>query len=820
MNNWLQDVRYGLRIMRNNLGLTALAVLTLGIGIGATTTIFSVVNAVLIRPLLYKDADGLVMLWATNPQLNLPIDKLPISGGDFNDWRNHSRSFESIAAIDSVSYNLTGTSDPERLDASRVTDNFFQMMGVGPFLGRTFLPGDASAGAEPLVIVSYGLWQGKFGSNRDLIGQVLKLNNKNYTVIGVMPPDFQFPSASDLPSYFEFPSRAQIWTPLVLNEQRTANRRNRDLAVIARLKPGVSLPQAQEEMTAISLGLEQQHPENKGWGVRILPLHRQVVGNVRGVLLILIGAVGFVLLIACVNVANLLLARAVVRHKEISVRMALGASRLRVVRQLLLESLMLALLGSVVGIVLAYAALPLLLALSPTSVLRPEAIGVDLRVLGFTFLITLATGIIFGMAPALQSTKLNLNEMLKEEGRGGTIGLHRSRVRSLLVITEVALALVLLIGAGLLIRSFSRLLDVPIGFNAQNVMTGEVILPPSGYPEKHQQLTFFQQVLERLRGLQGIEHAGIVSFLPLKGEAGFEKFTVEGRPLPPQGQEPVLSIRVASASYFPAMGIPLLKGRLITDADTNNTPRVAVVNEHMARTVWPNEDPLGKRVKVGSGEAVHGWEGSWFEIVGVVGDVKALLDAEPKPQIYFSYLQAPLSSMSIAVKAATPTTAVASLRSAIASIDRDQPIFNVKSMEQYLSESTAQRRFSVVVLSIFAGVAVTLAAVGLYGLMAYSVMQRKHEMGVRMALGAQRRDILKLVLKQGMTLVVIGMVIGLIAAFALTRILANLLFEISSTDPITFVLIALLLMLVALCAIIFPALRATKVNPLLALRTD
>jgi putative ABC transport system permease protein len=806
--------------MRKNLGLTALAVLTLGIGIGATTTIFSVVNAVLIRPLLYKDADRLVMLWAANPQLNLPIDKLPISGGDFTDWRKHNRSFESIAAIDSVSYNLTGTSDPERLDASRVTDNFFQMMGVGPFLGRTFLPGDATPGAEPLVIVSYGLWQGKFGANRDLIGQALKLNNKNYTVVGVMPPDFQFPSASDLPSYFEFPPRAQIWTPLVLTEQRTANRRNRDLAVIARLKPDVSLPQAQEEMTTISLGLEQQYPENKGWGVRILPLQRQVVGNVRGVLLILIGAVGFVLLIACVNVANLLLARAVVRHKEISVRMALGASRLRVVRQLLIESLMLALLGGVVGIVLAYAALPLLLALSPTSVLRPEAIGVDLRMLGFTFLITLATGIIFGMAPALQSTKLNLNEMLKEEGRGSTVGLHRSRVRSLLVITEVALALVLLIGAGLLIRSFSRLLDVFIGFNAQNVMTGEVILPPSGYPEKHQQLAFFQQVLERLRGRQEVEQAGIVSFLPLKGEAGFEKFTVEGQPLPPQGQEPVLSIRVASASYFPTMGIPLLKGRLITDADTDNSPRVAVINEHMARTVWPNEDPLGKRVKVGSGEASHGWEGFSFEVVGVVGDVKALLDAESKPQIYFSYLQAPLSSMSIAVKADAAPTAVAALRSAVRSIDKDQPIFNVKSMEQYLSESTAQRRFSVVVLSIFAGVAVTLAAVGLYGLMAYSVMQRKHEMGVRMALGAQRGDILKLVLKQGMTLVVIGMVIGLIAAFALTRILANLLFEISTTDPVTFVLIALLLMLVALCAIMFPALRATKVNPLLALRTD
>jgi putative ABC transport system permease protein len=820
MDNWLQDVRFGLRIMRNNLGLTALAVLTLGIGIGATTTIFSVVNAVLIRPLLYKDADRLVMLWATQPELKLPIDKLPISGGDFTDWRKHARSFESISGLDSVSYNLTGSGDPERLDASRVTDNFFQMMGVNPFLGRTFLPGDANPGAEPLVILSYGLWQNKFGANRDILGQTLKLNNKNYTVVGVMPPDFQFPSASDLPSYFEFPPRAQIWTPLVLTEQRTANRRNRDLAVIARLKPGVSLSQAQEEMNAISLGLEQQHPENKNWGVRLLPLQRQIVGNLRGVLLILIGAVGFVLLIACVNVANLLLARAVVRHKEISVRMALGANRLRVVRQLLIESLMLALLGSVVGIILAYAALPLLLTLSPTSVVRPEAIGVDLRVLGFTFLMTLATGIIFGMFPAVQSTKLNLNEMLKEEGRGSTGGLHRSRLRSLLVIAEVALALVLLIGAGLLIRSFSRLLDVHIGFNAQNVMTGEVILPPSGYAEKHQQLAFFQQVLERLRGLQGVEQAGIVSFLPLKGEAGFEKFTVEGQPLPPQGQEPVLSIRVASASYFPAMGIPLLKGRLITDADTQNTPRVAVINAQMARTVWLNEDPLGKRVKVGSGEATHGWEGALFEVVGVVGDVKSLLDAEAKPQIYFSYLQTPLSSMSIAVKAATPMAGVAAMRSAVGSLDKDQPIFNVKSMEQYLSESTAQRRFSVVVLSIFGAVAVTLAAVGLYGLMAYSVMQRKHEVAVRMALGAQRSDVLKLVLKQGLILVVIGLIIGLIAAFALTRLLENLLFEISTTDPITFVLIALLLMLVALCAIIFPALRATRINPLVALRTD
>jgi putative ABC transport system permease protein len=361
---------------------------------------------------------------------------------------------------------------------------------------------------------------------------------------------------------------------------------------------------------------------------------------------------------------------------------------------------------------------------------------------------------------------------------------------------------------------------VHIGFNAQNVMTGEVILPPSGYAEKHQQLTFFQQVLERLRGLQGVEQAGIVSFLPLKGEAGFEKFTVEGQPLPPQGQEPVLSIRVASASYFPAMGIPLLKGRLITDADTQNTPRVAVINAQMARTVWPNEDPLGKRVKVGSGEASHGWEGALFEVVGVVGDVKSLLDAEAKPQIYFSYLQTPLSSMSIAVKAATPMAGVAAMRSAVGSLDKDQPIFNVKSMEQYLSESTAQRRFSVVVLSIFGAVAVTLAAVGLYGLMAYSVMQRKHEVAVRMALGAQRSDVLKLVLKQGLILVVIGLIIGLIAAFALTRILENLLFEISTTDPITFVLIALLLMLVALCAIIFPALRATRINPLVALRTD
>lgn len=820
MNNWLQDVRYGLRMVRHNLGLTVLAALTLGIGIGATTTIFSIVNALLIKPLLYKDSDRLVMLWATQPELKLTIDKLPISGGDFTDWRNHTQSFESIAGIDSTSYNLTGMGDPERLDASRVTDNFFQMMGVSPLLGRAFIPGDGRVGGEPLVILSHSLWQNRFGANPNLIGQTLQLNNRTFTVVGVMPPNFQFPSASDLPSYFEFPPRAQIWTLLVMNEQRSVNRRNRDLAVIAKLKPGVNLPQAQNEMNAVSVGLEQQYPEDKGWGVRIIPLHQQVVGNIKQILLILIGAVGFVLLIACVNVANLLLARAVTRHKEISVRMALGASRGRVVRQLLLESLMLALIGSVIGIILAYVFLPLLLTLSPTSVVRAEAIGIDLQVLGFTFLIMLVTSIIFGTAPALQSTKVSLNEMLKEDGRGSTGGLHRTRIRSLLVVAEVALAVVLLIGAGLLIRSFTRLLDVPTGFSAQNVMTGEIILPSSIYPEKQQQLAFFQQVLERLGGIQGIERAGIVSHLPLKGEAGFEIYTVEGRPIPPPGQEPIVSIRVASASYFPAMGVPLLKGRLITDADTANTPRVTVINENMARTVWPNEEAVGKRIKVGSGEAAHGWEGNWFEVVGVVGNVKALLDAEAKPQLYFSYLQTPLSMMSLAVKSNSDPSAVTALRNAVWSIDKNQPVFNVKSMEEYLSESTAQRRFSVVVLTIFAAVAVVLAVVGLYGLMAYSVMQRKHEIGVRMALGAQRRDILMLVLKQGMMLVGIGLVIGLIAAFALTRILANLLFEISTTDPLTFVLIALLLVLVGLCAIIFPALRATRVNPLLAFRTD
>jgi putative ABC transport system permease protein len=819
MDTLLQDIGFGFRMLLKARGVTALAVLTLALGVGANTVIFSVVNAVLLRPLPYKEADRLVMLWATQEQLQAALDRIPISAGDFIEWRDQNHAFEEIAAVDSATFNLTGMDQPEQIVGARVSANFFQLMGIQPALGRSFLPDEERQGNNQVVIISHSLWQRRFGANPQVVGQTMTLNNKSYNIIGIMPPNFTFPRAADLPSYFEFPPQAQLWSPLALSAQRINNRRSRDLAVIARLKPGVSIDQAQTEMSQIASRMEGQYPENKGWNVSLLPLRKQVVGDVELALLVLVGAVSFVLLIACANVANLLLARSATRAKEIAVRMAMGATPRRIVRQLLTESLLLALVGGALGVLLAYIGLPLLLALVPSNIPRVEEIGINLWVLCFTLAISLITGIIFGMAPALQLSKINLNEVLKEGVRGSTGGGRSQRLRNLLVVAEVALALVLLVGAGLMIRSFMRLLEVAPGFNAENVMTMEVMLSSSAYSEKRQQADFFRQVLERIASLPGVRSAAAVSYLPLKGEAGFDNFTIEGRPAPPPGQEPILSIRIASPGYFNAMNIPVLKGRALAETDTANSPLVIVINESMARKFWPNEDPIGKRIKVGGSEVRHGWEGTLFPIVGVAGDVRSLLDAEPKPQIYFSYLQMPWPAMTLAIRTASaPQTIATAVREQIWAINKDQPVINVKTMEEYLSESVAQRRFSMLMLSIFAVVALILAAVGIYGVMSYSVTQRTNEIGIRMALGAQKSDILKLILKQGMVMVLIGVGIGLAVAVALTRIISSLLYGVGAIDLITYAFVASLLIVVALLAILLPSLKATKVDPMTALR--
>ncbi len=801
LRQFIQDLKYGLRTMRRNPGFTAVAVLTLALGIGANTAIFSVVNAVLLRPLPYREPARLVTV--------LHDGWKPVAPANFLDWREQSRSFESMAAAQSWNLTMTGRDQPEQLNVLQTSAEMFQVLGVNAALGRTYAAGEDRPGQEQVVVLSQRLWLRRFGGDRNVVGRQVMLDGKPYTVVGVMPPDFQFAPF--------WAMHAEAWLPLNLGE-RVNDRRGQSLRVFARLKPGVTREQAQAEMEAISRRLEEQYPrENEGLTMSVDSLHEKVVGKSRPALLVILGAVGFVLLIACANVANLMLAKAAVRRKEIAVRVALGAGRGRVIRQLLTESLMLSLAGGGAGLLLAYWGNAAVASLGPDTLPRVQTVGLDAGVLTFTLGLSVVVGLLFGLAPALRSTKTDLNVSLKDRARGSTSDRRHDRVRQLLVVGEIALSLVLLVGGGLMMRSFLRLTSVDPGFDPRGVLTATVPLAGSRYSTDEQRAAFFQRLTTQVSTLPGVESASAINHLPLGGDVWTFGFNVEGRPAPPGAERPGAVYRVVRPDYFRTMGAALLKGRDFTERDDASAPGVVIVNEALARRQWPGEEPLGQRITVG-GEGAKP-----REVVGVVRDLKqGEWSSEPKPEMYLPHAQgASPRSMTLVVRAASDLSAVEPLvRREVWAIDKDLPVSQVKSMEEVVAASVGQQRFNTLLIGGFAAAALLLAAAGVYGVMSYMVAERTHEIGVRMALGARGRDVLGMVIGQGLVLTLFGLAVGLAGALALARVMNGILYEVSATDPLVFGAVAGVLTLSALLACYVPARRATKVDPMLALRHE
>ncbi|HET9713468.1 MAG TPA: ABC transporter permease, partial [Pyrinomonadaceae bacterium] len=795
----LHDLRYAARTQLKNPAFTIIAVIALALGIGANTAIFSVVNTVLLRPLPYKDPERLVMVWEDATKAGFPRD-VP-TNANFLDWRDQNHVFEGMAAISFDNFNLTGAGEPERLDGRRVSASLFQILGVDPQIGRVFTAAEDQPGSERVVVLSYGLWQRRFGGDPGIVGKALNLNGASYTVVGVMPARFHFPAIDD-----------QIWVPIAFTPQQAADRTTHYLTVLARLKPGVTLSQAQTEMSTIATRLQQQYPQsNTDVGAAVTSLQEDLVSDIMPALLILLGAVAMVLLIACANVANLLLARAAVRQKEIAVRVALGARRQRLIRQFLTESLMLSTMGGIVGLAIAYGGLILLRSFIPENIFQAREISIDFKVLGFTLIVSVATGVIFGLAPAIQAARFNQIETLKEGGRDAATGSSSKRLRSLLVTVEVAISLVLLIGAGLLINSFLHLRQIDPGFRIDNLLAMKFVLSAPKYGEAERRSAFYKELIQRVEALAGVRSAAVTTSLPLYSPQNSITMVFDGRPEPPPGQEPIIGTTIISPEYFDTLGIPLLKGRNLTEQDTRTSPRVVVINDAMARRYWPNEDAVGKRIAFGKVQKPE----DWVQVIGVVKDVRQRLIINAKPQMYFSHQQTDFFAPGDLVVRTDvdPTTMAATVRNAVWEIDKDQPVSDIKTMEDVFADSIARQRFSMLLLAIFASVALVLAAVGIYGVMSYSVAQRTHEIGIRMALGAQTGAVLKLAVSYGMKLMIIGIVIGLVAAFVLTRVMSTLLFGVTATDPTTFTLIPLLFVCVAAIASYIPARRATKVDP-------
>ncbi|HEX8775378.1 MAG TPA: ABC transporter permease [Pyrinomonadaceae bacterium] len=806
-----QDLRYGLRTLRQRPGFTFVAVLALALGIGVNTAIFSVVNTLLISPLPFRDSERLVMVWEFNRTRDRHQNV--INPANFLDWREQSTSFEEMAAFRDVRVNLTGKGDPVEIPSQQTTPNLFSLLGVETIMGRSFKPEDGEPNAAPVAVISYGLWQRQFGSDPSIVGKTVTLNGTGVNIVGVLPAGFQWfikkGSLTDKP--------AELWMPLAFTEELRV-RRGRHMTAVARLKPGVSHAQAQAELYTIAARLEQQYPDvNTGWGAELVPLREQFVGDVRPALYVLLGAVGFVLLIACANVANLLLARAATRHREIAIRTALGAGRWRVIRQLLTESVLLSVLGGGLGLMIAWWGTGAIVALSPSDLVNLESVSINLPVLLFTLLVSILTGLIFGLAPALEATKLNLTESLKEGDKGGSGGTRSRRLRNAFVVAEVALALVLLASAGLMLKSFSRLQTVNPGFETERLLTMRLVLPNNKYPEDYQRTAFFRQAIERIGRLPGVQSASAVSFLPFAGIGSATRFTIEGRPAPQAGDAPTTDVRVTDANYFRTMNIPLLQGRSFTEQEATEKRGVVIINETLARQYFAGEDPIGKRITVNMGS-----EPKPTVIIGVVGDIRHVdLNSEIRPMVYWTHPELAYSSMTIVLRTAgEPMSLAAATQREIQAIDPDQPVSDIRTMEQLLSASVARTRFNALLLALFAGLALILASVGIYGVMAYSVVQRTREIGIRIALGAEARDVVRMIVGQGMILTLVGIGLGLVAAFALTRLMSSLLFGVSATDPLTFAVVSLLLSAVAFLACYIPARRATKVDPMVALRYE
>lgn len=807
MDTFWQDVKFGARMLLKRPAFTAVAVLTLALGIGANTAIFTVVDAALLRGLPYQSPERLYHLWETRPQKEYP--QREASYPDFQDWQQN-QAFEGMAAYTGGSAILTGRGEPERLFAPSATANFFSVLGVGPAIGRTFQPGDDKPGAERVVVLTYGLWQRMFGGDSGVIGKPLTINGNSYAVAGVLPASFQFALRP-----------ADLWLPYQPTEAQLTRRYMHGTNVIARLKSGASVQQAQTEMSVIAGRIEREHNESHaGTGIKLVPLYEQVVGQVKPILLLLSGAVGFVLLIACANVASLLLTRSFSRQKEVAIRAALGASRWRVIRQLLTESVLLSLAGGAAGLLLAFWGVDALIAALPENQLNAlpflKSLRIDAGVLAFTGGLSLLTGIVFGLVPALQSAKLDLHDALKEGGRiaGGSV---RHRLCGALVATEIALAVVLLVGGGLLMKSLLRLLQVNVGFNPQNVLTMTISLPANNYSEPARRVNFHEQLRERLESLPGVRGAGTVDNLPLIA-GNTTRFNVEGDPIPPPGQEIESNFRVTSVSYFQTLGVPLIRGRLFDDRDKAGAPSVVIINKSLADRIFAGRDPIGRRLSYSAVDSTPDL------IIGVVGDVKTTgLDDAIKPVLYYPYRQNPQLNASLVIRtSADPATLVSAIRRECRALEPDLALFNVSTMEAMITDSPAafMRRFPAFLIGIFAGVALLLASVGIYGVISYSVNQQTHDIGVRMALGARALDILKMVLKQGLILTLSGLVCGAVAALALMRLLGNLLYEVSSYDPSVFALVLTTLISVASLACYIPARRATRVDPMVALRYE
>ncbi|MFL6591036.1 MAG: ABC transporter permease [Chthoniobacterales bacterium] len=812
METIIKDCQYALRQLLKHPTFALIAILALALGIGANTAIFSVVNAVLLRPLPYRAPNELVWLWGTNPLNDIP--KETASYPDFNDWRQQAQSFQAVGGFAQTSPILTANDgEPERLPGGVVMGDLFTTLGVEPALGRKFLPEENDTGKNRVVILSHALWERRFGGDPKIVGQQILINGNPHTVVGILPPSFQDP----IP---QATKTIQLWLPLAVTDQMRQDRRGDFLSVIARLKPAVKLEAARAEMAGIAARLEKQYPDtNTQWGVIVQPLHEALTGDVRPALLILLSAVAFLLLIACANVANLLLARASSRQREIAIRCALGASRGRVVRQLLTENIVLSLCGGGLGLLFAWWGIQALLALSPGNIPRLGSISIDHDVLFFTLGVSVVTGILFGLVPAFTASRPDLNNTLKEGGRSAAESAGGRRLRSALAVVEIALSLVLLVGAGLLIRSFIRLQEVRPGFNPQHLLCVDLTLPSAKYKEDQQTVNFFDQLLGTLAQQPGVQAAAVAEGVPLGSGANFLAFAVEGRVLARTERTPDAEARVVSPDYFRTMQIPLRNGRFLNEHDVTGQPDAVVVSETLVKKYFAGQDPVGKRLTFGDPQAK---DAQWYSVVGVVGDVRGIsLNEEPYGQLYTSYRQTPRRAFTLIVQtSAEPTTMLGTVREKIWSLDRQQPLFNVRTAEQVLEKSIARSRFNMLLITILAAVALVLATVGIYGVISYSVTQRTHEIGVRMALGASVGDVLKLVIGQGMLLAGAGIMLGLLGAFGLTRIMATLLFGVTASDPVTYFGLALLLSIVAFLACYIPARRAARVNPVAALRAE
>jgi putative ABC transport system permease protein len=806
MDNLLSDIRYGVRNLIKRPGFTLIAVVTLALGIGANTSIFSAINALLLNPLPIPDQSRIMAIWDKNPSHGLDHNEVTVA--NYFDWRAQNNSFEKLALYRWWSVNLTGLETPERIQGFLVTGNFFDTLGVTPVMGRAFTEEENQPGKDAVAIIAYSLWQRRFGGDPNIINKTINVNSIIRTVVGVLPPKFNFPKG------------AEVYAPIALTPELVASRQNHAYYVLGRLKPGVSQQAAQADIDAIAARLEQQYPAtNTGLGAVVIPVLKDTVRMYDVALWMLMAAVGFVLLIACANVANLMLARASGRQKEIAVRVALGASRWRVVRQLLTESLIVAFIGGGFGVLIAFWGINLLRGANPGEAEKfaPgwDQLGINFPVLAFTLILSLISGLVFGLLPAVQASNPNLNNSLKEGGRTGGGGSHR--LRSSLVVFEIALSLILLVGAGLLVRSFLSLLKTNPGFEPDHLMTMNLLLPSAKYREDAQVVAFYKDLVQREQLVPGVKDAALVNYIPLGGANSSNGFLVEGVPEPPPGQEFIGRYRVCTPDYFRTMGISVLRGRAFTDTDNAGSPPVAIVNETMARTYWANGDAIGKRFRF------YGPldRSPWIQIVGIINDVRHDLNTPINPEYYLPHAQDTWNAMVLVARTnIDPASTASALRQQVWAIDKDQPVFDVKTMTEVRSNSVALYSLWAVMLGIFAGVALLLAGVGIYGVLAFAVTQRTQEIGIRMALGAKTSDVLRLVLRHGMGMTLLGICIGLAGAWGLTRFIAGLLVGVSSTDLVTFSVVTFTLLSAALLACYVPARRATKVDPLVALRYE